>query len=128
MYFVIPGESISDPLILNDMQVIGLDVIKAPDTSNFPYWYEFVVEGPVALIKTIQGALKVDWYAAMFDNTQITIIFTDQTFNVIEDNILTNAAVPAKEYGQAHGIQKEFLDWEERQSIYLSKLKQAGKI
>ena len=127
MFFVIPGESLINPLMLNDTQVIGLDVIKAPSSSNFPYWYEFVVQDEANLVAKIQANLKSDWYAAGFSERSVTIIFTDKTFQVIDDDKLTGEAEPARQYGEAHGIQSEFLNWKERQRVYLEKLNQARR-
>src|SRR5271154_522043 len=105
MFYVIPAESLLDPLILNKMQVIGLDVIKAPGSSHFPYWYEFVVKGEDKEILTLlQSNLKPDWYAASFNEEDVNIIFKDKNFNVIEDNILTYQAKLAKQWGLSHDI------------------------
>ena|SRR3972149_9861911 len=127
MYFVIPGESVDDPLILNKMQVVGLDVIRAPSSSNFPYWYEFVIKGDSAVYKLLESHLKDGWYAAAFTKENIDIIFKNKHFSVIKDNRLTTQAAAATEYGSERGVQRKYLNWRERQSVYLKKLNQAIK-
>ncbi len=122
MYFVIPGESLTNPLLLNDLKVVGLDVVQRPVQSNFPYWYEFVVEAGPETVAKIQEVLKPDWYNAMFSDTALTIIFHDKTFEVIQDGSPTDDAVSAREYARTIGMQPEFTDWQERWRVYLGKV------
>lgn len=125
MYYVIGAEGLTDPLILNNMHVIGLDVIKAPGSSKFPYWYEVIAEGGPSLAYTIQEHLKPDWYVGMFTGKDVSILFHDRQFDVIVDDELTADAKAARAYGQEHGVQDEFLDWQQRQDVYLRKLAQS---
>ena len=126
MFYVIPAEALLDPLILNKMQIIGLDVIKAPDSSRFPYWYEFVVKGKAEIIlPPLQSTIKSDWYSASFNGGDVTIIFKDKVFKVIENDALTAQAELARQWGLDHNIQSTYLDWKERQNVYLAKLESA---
>lgn len=125
MYCVIPGESLTDPLILNRLHVIGLDVIQAPSSSKFPYWYEFVVEADNQTTSMMQAHIKPGWFCAKFTETDVSIIFPEKIFDVIMDGKLTTEAEIATRYGVTHNVQHEFLDWRERQRVYLSKLSQA---
>jgi hypothetical protein len=107
------------------MHAIGVDVVKAPVGSTNPYWYEFVIESDETIVSVISEHLKPDWYAASFTETDLTILFAEQAICVIRDGQLTGDASKATAAAAARGIQKQFLDWQERHTIYLGKLAEA---
>ena len=124
--FIIDSESLANPLWLNSLDQIHIEIEYEPESSASIYHHVFFINGldKQSLISQLQKEIKHSWYAFCVDENEIEIIYNNKIFSYTTLEIEYHDAV---DYGIQQGIQKEFLDFHRYLTKYTNIIKKLGK-
>ena len=107
------AESLSDPLIINQLKVsralISGDTQKIDDRGGTGRWHLYYVSCDATDIGALQQLLKPGWYAHFWRGRQITVVYADARCEIVVDDKSTWTEAIA--HGRRHGIPDEQLDF-----------------
>src|SRR3989344_4408771 len=109
--FIIDSESLIDPLWLNTLSQLHVEIEYEPSSDASKYHNVFFIkyQDERNLIPQLQKKMKRGWYSFCFKPETITIVFTDKTFTYFKNGIETNSYAGAVAHGASKKIKKEFL-------------------
>ena len=121
-YGMISSEALKNPLILNDFVPIKVVVDYKP-SSGMPYWHRYLLKIEDREIDSITRLLapliNAEWYAVFWNDKIVYVLFKDKVFTLKkEENWQSGEYLNMKKYGISHGVEEEYLDFNERFKHY----------
>lgn len=100
-------ESLTDNLILNDLEIIGFRISK--DEKPADRWHLYTVMVSLDDIEKLAKNIKSKWYMHFWENKDVIAVFYGHKFEFNHDDKFTWE--PAIKYGLSMGIPREQLDF-----------------
>lgn len=120
----ISSEALKDPCLLNDYTPVLTRIDHKPEADN-PYWHVHIFKLTKEELKKfandLNNTMKSGWYALAFNDNNVWVIMKEKTTILErEDTWQSEAYLAMQEYAEAHGVQREYLDFNERFEEYTS--------
>ncbi len=115
-YGIIETESLKGTSLLDNLDITKTKLILPIESNDNHEWHMNLVEIADPLLRStialIESGLKDEWYAAIFNDQSIYIIFKNKTFQLpIYEMEKSEVYGKAKSYAISHGIQPIYADF-----------------
>jgi catechol 2,3-dioxygenase-like lactoylglutathione lyase family enzyme len=121
-YCMISSEALKDPLLLNDYRPLKVTVDHKPQ-SEHQYWhrylYAFTDDQVREMAELFASHMNDGWYAVAWNGAAVYVILKREIFELKREKNWQSAEYQKmRQYAIAHGVQEEYLDFNERFAHY----------
>lgn len=125
---MLSSEGLENPLILNQFKPIKVVIDYQPHSTTSQYWHRYLLNFKTDEIEKIVNKLtklmKYGWYSIFWNNNTVYVVFKNKSFKLKkEQNWQSKDYLKVREYGVNHGVQKEYIDFNDRFEHYKELLK-----
>ncbi len=114
-YGIVETESLANPTVLKQLNVHKTVVIEPPESTSAKEWNINILHIDDQSVdrtkESISTNIKDEWFAVLFNDKKFYVIFRHKIFE-LERQRKNKAYRQMVDYGESHGIQKIYLDFD----------------
>ena len=121
-YFIVSSEALSDPTVLNSLHPIKVIVDPRP-SADAPVWhryfFSFMDHQLEEMLIKFESNIIYGWYAVAWNKDVVHVLLKNKRYILNREKDWKSAEYKAmQDYAMAHGVQAEYLDFNERFKHY----------
>jgi catechol 2,3-dioxygenase-like lactoylglutathione lyase family enzyme len=122
-YAMASSEGLEKPQVLNDFSILKTVIDYKPGSHDGPYWHRYLLQFSdneiSAIVEKFAGLMKDGWYSIFWNEKTVYVVFSNKVFQLPKEKIWKSSKYQQmKAYGINHGVQEEYLDFNERFQQY----------
>ncbi len=122
-YGMISSEGLENPLVLNSFNPSRVVIDYQPKSTGSSYWHRYLLqiedEKIDSVVNQFRNLMKHGWYSIFWNDKTVYVVFKDKVFKLEKEKVWKSEEYKnVRRYGIEHGVQEEYLDFNERFKYY----------